>query len=76
MTPNVPALADVLYLEEVARARAMNDADRLLAGPRLFHRACRVMADGIRHAHPELDDAGVAALMTTRLDRVRALERA
>jgi hypothetical protein len=49
--------------------------DKLLEGPRLFDRACRVMADGIRHQHPELDDAGVLALLRARLDRVAALER-
>jgi hypothetical protein len=68
-------LADVLYREEIARARAMSPEDKLLEGPRLFERACRVMCDGIRHQHPELDDAGVLALLRARLDRVRALER-
>jgi hypothetical protein len=76
MTPNLAALAGALYREEVARARALSDADRLMAGPRLFERACQVMTDGIRHAHPELDEAGVAALLKRRLDRLRALERA
>lgn len=76
MASDVSALADALYWDEVARARAMTDAERLLAGPRLFERACRVMADGIRHEHPDLDDAGVAALLKQRLDRLRALERA
>lgn len=76
MTPDISALASALYREEVARARAMSDADRLLAGPRLFDRACQVMADGIRHAHPTLDASGVAALLKARLDRLRALERA
>lgn len=41
----------------------------------LFERACRVMRDGIRHQHPNLDDAGVLALLRERLDRVSALER-
>jgi len=71
----IAALADVLYREEVARARAMSPEDKLLEGPRLFERACRVMRDGIRHQHPELDDAGVLALLRARLDRVSALER-
>jgi hypothetical protein len=71
----IAALADVLYREEVARARAMSPEDKLLEGPRLFERACRVMRDGIRHQHPELDDAGVLALLRVRLDRVSALER-
>ena len=68
-------LADVLYREEVARARAMSPEDKLLEGPRLFDRACRVMLDGIRHQHPDLDDDGAMALLRERLDRVAALER-
>jgi hypothetical protein len=74
MTP-IATLAETLYREEVARARAMSPEDKLLEGPRLFDRACRVMMDGIRHQHPELDDAGVHALLRERLDRVSALER-
>jgi hypothetical protein len=66
----------VRFTGKRSRARVMSDADRLLAGPRLFERACQVMADGIRHAHPDLDEAGVAALLKRRLDRLRALERA
>ena len=72
---SIAILADVLYREEVARARAMSPEDKLLEGPRLFERACRVMRDGIRHQHPDLDDAGVLALLRERLDRVSALER-
>ncbi len=72
---SIAALADVLYREEIARARAMSPDDRLLEGPRLFERACRMMADGIRHQYPELDDAGVLALVCARLDRVAALEQ-
>jgi hypothetical protein len=50
----IAALADRLYAEEVARARAMDPADKLLEGPRLFERACRLMIDGILHQHPGL----------------------
>ena len=71
----IAVLADALYREEIARARAMSPEDKLLEGPRLFERACRVMRDGIRHQHPNLDDAGVLALLRERLDRVSALER-
>jgi hypothetical protein len=67
-------LAEVLYRDEVSRARAMSAEERLLEGPRLFARTCRLMADGIRHAHPELDNDGVEALLIARLDRVRAIE--
>lgn len=71
----ITALADVLYREEIARARAMSPEEKLLEGPRLFERVCRVMGEGIRHQHPELDDAGVLALLRERLDRVAALEQ-
>lgn len=67
-------LADALYREEVVRARAMSPGDRLLEGPRLFDRACRVMADGIRHRHPDLDDAAVHAFVEAQLTRLKALE--
>lgn len=68
-------LADALYREEVARARAMSPEDKLLEGPRLFERVCQLMRDGIRHQHPDLDDAGVAALLRERLDLAHTLER-
>lgn len=35
----------------------------------------QLMADGIRHAHPELDEAGVERLLAERLQRLRRLER-
>jgi len=71
----IAALADALYGEEIARARAMRPADKLLEGPRLFDRACRLMSDGIRHQHPEVDDDGIRALLAARLARLRTLER-
>lgn len=70
----IAIVADLLYREEIARARAMAPEDKLLEGPRLFERACRVMRDGIRHQYPDLDDEGVQALLRTRLDRVSSLE--
>jgi hypothetical protein len=72
---SLATLAQALYAEEVTRARAMDPGEKLLEGPRLFERACRIMADGIRHQHPDLDDAGVRALLATRLDRLRRLEQ-
>ena len=53
----------------------MTPADKLLEGPRLFERACRLMLDGIRHQHPELDEQGVQALLAARLRRLDALDR-
>ena len=69
------ALADSLYLEEVARARAMEPGDKLLEGTLLFERAWRLMADGIRHQHPSLDAGGVQALLAARLLRLDTIER-
>lgn len=70
----VSDLADALYWEEVARARAMDPAERLLEGPRLFERACRVMSDGIRHRHPELSAEDVRAKLHELLERLRAVD--
>lgn len=67
-------LADALYREEVQRARAMRTDEKLLEGPRLFDRACRLMADGVRHRHPDLDEQGVQAKVIEQLDRLKALE--
>jgi hypothetical protein len=72
---SIVGLTDELYREEVARARVIQPEEKLLEGPRLFERACRVMADGIRHQHPELDEAGVRALLASRLARLRTIER-
>lgn len=68
-------LADALHADEVARARAMRPEDKLLEGPRLFARVCRVMSDGIRHERPDLDEAGVQALLRERLALADALAR-
>ena len=68
-------LADAFYADELARARAMRPEDKLLEGPRLFDRVCRVMADGIRHERPDLDESGVQALLRKRLDLADALDR-
>ncbi len=71
----IRGLADARFAEAVARARAMDPGEKLLEGPRLFARAVRLMADGIRHECPDLDDAAVLALLTERLRRLRQLEQ-
>jgi hypothetical protein len=69
------ALSDALYREEVARARAMQPEAKLLEGVRLFERACRVMADGIRDQHAGIDEAAVQAILAARLAQLRTLGR-
>jgi hypothetical protein len=68
------ALVEQLSAEEVAHAKAMTAEEKLREGPRLFERACRVMADGIRHRHPELDEEAVRAKVIAYLDRIDAVE--
>ena len=53
---------------------AMRSDEKLLEGPRLFDRACRLMADGVRHRHPDLDDQAVLAKVAEQLDRLKAIE--
>ena len=68
-------LADELYREQVLRARALTPEARLLEGARLFDRVCRIMADGIRHEHPEADERRVRELLIQRLRLARRLEQ-
>lgn len=72
---SITTLADALYREEVARASLMSADETLLDGPRLFERSCRLMADRIRHQHPELDEASVRALLAARLADLGTLAR-
>lgn len=68
------SLADLFFREEVARARAMNPGEKLFEGPRLCERACRLMADGIRHRHPDLDEVSVRARVEAQSRRLHTLE--
>ena len=71
---SLSVLADVLYREEVARAKAMSPSEKLLEGPRLFCRAYLLMADGVRYRHPNLDDDEVLTRVEAQLNRLQALE--
>ena len=67
-------LIDALYRSEILLARQMSEEEKLLAGPRLFDRACRIMKDGIRSEYPDADEARVEELLRARLALVRRLE--
>jgi hypothetical protein len=67
-------LIDDLYRERVLRARAISPEQKLLAGPRLFATACRMVMSGIRSQHPEADDAEVLRVLRQRLELRRRLE--
>jgi hypothetical protein len=67
-------LIDELYRERVLRARQTPPEEKLLAGPRLFEFACRIMADGIRHQYPEADEDRVQQILAERLALADRLE--
>jgi hypothetical protein len=60
-------LIDELFVDKVRAARRMSPEDRLLAGPRLFERSCRIMLDGLRHENPEADATQLQELFNQRL---------
>lgn len=67
-------LIDAIYLDKIRAARAMSPEDKLLAGPRLFERSCRIMLDGLRHENPDADEARLETLFRERLARWLRLE--
>jgi hypothetical protein len=75
MQPSSELIAD-LFRAAVAQARAMSPEDKLVAGPRLFDRSCRLMADGIRSRYPHADDVEVMARLREQLERIERLESA
>jgi hypothetical protein len=46
----------------------------LLAGPKLFERACRLATAGLRHVHPDADEATIRLLVDRQLAVIRRLE--
>lgn len=60
-------LIDELFLDKIRAARRMSPEDRLLAGPRLFERSCRIMLDGLRDENPEADEVRLQELFRERL---------
>ena len=71
---SIKDLADDIYRERVLRARATPPEEKLLAGPRLFEQACRIMIDGIRHQFPDADENRVLEILRERLALSRRLE--
>lgn len=67
-------LVDDIYKERVLRARRTPPEQKLLDGPRLFDRACRIMMDGIRNQNPDADEKRVREILRDRLELLRRLE--
>jgi hypothetical protein len=70
----IKELADAIFRERVRRAREMSPEEKLMAGPRLFDMACKVMADGIRDQYPDADEEQVQKILRERLALTRRLE--
>ncbi len=68
-------LVDAFYRERVHRARREAPEAKLLAGPELFEMACEIARAGIRHQHPDADEAQVEAILTRRLAIKKRLEQ-
>lgn len=67
-------LIDAIYRERVHRARRTPPEQKLLAGPELFEMACEITRAGIRHQHPDADEAQVEAILAQRLAIKKRLE--
>jgi hypothetical protein len=66
-------LINQVYRRKVEAARAMSPADKLLAGPRLFDKACRIMKVGIRNQFPGITEDEVKSILDERLRIAREL---
>jgi hypothetical protein len=67
-------LVDALERDKVRQARAMSPADKFIAGARLFDFACSITKSGIRHQHPDADEAEVLRILRERLERAQRWE--
>ena len=68
-------IVDAMFRQRVRSARSMSPEEKLLAGPRLFDRSCRIMADGIRDEYPDADEHRVRRILVERLALIRRLEQ-
>lgn len=67
-------LIDDIYRERVLRARRTPPAEKLLDGPRLFARACRLMMAGIRQQFPDADERRAKEILRERLAILRRIQ--
>ncbi|MBX3437625.1 MAG: hypothetical protein KF861_09055 [Planctomycetaceae bacterium] len=67
----IEELADSIDCERRVRAARMGNAERLVEGWRLWHESLEWMKAGVRHRHPDADDAEVMRLANEQLERIR-----
>lgn len=68
-------LIDEIYMDKARAARAASIEDRLWAGEELFRYAAGITMMGIRHQHPDADEAQVLEILKQRLALREQLER-
>jgi hypothetical protein len=68
------SLARSIHESKAARARAMDPAEKFLAGPRLFEMVRERMLCGIRDRHTEWGEAAVEAEFGRQMAAIRARE--
>ena len=64
-----------LFLSDIARGRETPPERRMRDGVRLFEMACRSARAGLRHRHPDADEAEIGRLLSDRIARGRRLEQ-
>lgn len=67
-------LIDQLYREEILRARAQTPQQRLAGAFEMAPLAHSFMYAGIRHQHPDADDAELLRLARERIAKIRRLD--
>ncbi len=67
-------VAEAVFRRRIEAARGLDPADKLLAGPKLFERARRLAIAGLRHAHPDADEATIRLLAEQQPAVIRRLE--
>jgi hypothetical protein len=68
-------LADDLYRERVAEARAMSPEEKQLAGEELFDYACAITLAGIRNQFPGVSEEEALKILEDRLELRERMEK-
>ena len=71
----IQRLAEELYRERVAEARAMPPEEKLLAGEELFDYACAITLAGIRDQFPGVSEEECLRILEERLDLRERMEQ-
>ena len=74
MANEFQTLADELYWQRIARARAMSPEERMKAGPELFDYACSITLTALREQMSGASEAELLAALRRRLAVKKKLE--